>query len=177
MDRLMSKGWTREQSLGIVANLDRESGFNPDDQTVDSDGLVHRGIASWSPKRQEAFQKWSGGKSIIGSSLDEQVDFLHNELTGSEYHAGDRLRSDRTANQAAQDVAFLYERPGGGGAETSRRGALADEWGNRLPANGSVKVDVNVNVNGAQTTSTASSSATGVATAGAPRVTHTGVGR
>ncbi len=52
------------------------------------------------------------GRDIRGSSLEEQLQFVHYELTrGREQAAGRALRQARTAGEAGAIVSSKYERP------------------------------------------------------------------
>jgi len=117
----MSKGWTKAQAAGIVGNLQTESGnFNPNVISGRKKGDSGRavGVAQWHPDRQANFQK-KFGKSIIGSSLNEQLEFIHFEMTsGTERGAGNKLKAikDNTENgamNAASTVDKFYERSSG----------------------------------------------------------------
>lgn len=120
----MKKGWTREQSAGIVANLIAESNMKPG---AVGDGKRAYGIAQWHPDRQADFQRWAG-KSIRGSSVEEQMGFVHFELTqGKEQDAGRRLSRARTAGAAGEIVSRYYERPYHKDAEARKRAAMASK--------------------------------------------------
>lgn len=117
-----SMGWTHAQAAGIVANLQRESNLNP--QAVGDNGQAY-GAAQWHKDRQDNFKAWSG-KDIRESSLMEQLQFVHHELTqGAEQRAGQLLRAAQNAQQAGEIVSRYYERPGQADAEAARRGASA----------------------------------------------------
>ncbi|WP_160286396.1 phage tail tip lysozyme [Pseudomonas knackmussii] len=123
-----SKGWSREQAVGIASNLSVESGFNP---SAVGDGGKAYGLAQWHPDRQAGFRAFAG-KDIRSSSLDEQLAFIHYELTqGQEKSAGDALRKARSAYEAGGIVSRQYERPARADVEASRRGMLAQSiYGN-----------------------------------------------
>ena len=108
-----SKGWTKEQAAGIVGNLAVESGFQTD--AVGDNGNAY-GIAQWnkkgSPERIDNFQKVMG-KSLYGSSFQEQLEFVNWELNNSEKGAGNRLRQATTTDDAAAIVDKYYERSSG----------------------------------------------------------------
>lgn len=108
-----SKGWTKEQAAGIVGNLAVESGFQTD--AVGDNGNAY-GIAQWnkkgSPERIANFQKVMG-KSLYGSSFQEQLEFVNWELNNSEKGAGNRLRQATTTDDAAAIVDKYYERSSG----------------------------------------------------------------
>lgn len=128
-------GWTHEQAVGLVANLQRESNLNP--RAVGDNGQAY-GAAQWHPDRQANFKAWAG-KDIRDSSLAEQLQFVHYELTqGAERRAGQLLRAAQNAQQAGEIVSRYYERPGQADAEAARRGAASVSLSN----------DVNINLYG-----------------------------
>ena len=114
-----SKGWTREQAIGIVANLKEESGLNPNPKGWNDGGKAY-GVAQWHGDRQANFKKVFG-KPIQESTLEEQLAFVHHELTqGTEQAAGNRLRSTKDHATAAAIVSQFYERPAA--VEDAKRG-------------------------------------------------------
>jgi hypothetical protein len=115
-------GWTPEQSAGLVANLVAESGLRPD---AVGDGGQAYGIAQWHPDRQSNFAGLIG-KPMEGSTLEEQLAFVHAELRGTEKHAGDALAICTTASEAGAVVSKLYERPADREGEAARRSSLAE---------------------------------------------------
>ncbi len=118
----IGRGWSAEQASGIVANLEAESGLRPD---AVGDGGKAYGIAQWHPDRQANFAAIIG-KSIHGSSLEDQMFFVHAELQRWEKHAGDALAVCKTAADAGACVSRLYERPADTEGEAAKRGALAE---------------------------------------------------
>lgn len=122
LDYFMAQGWTREQAAGIVANLQRESGFNP--FAIGDHGQAF-GLAQWHPDRQAAFRRWAG-HDITRSTVDEQFAFIQYELThGGETAAGRLLRATKTAREAGVAVSSGYVRPGDALHEGYLRGNLA----------------------------------------------------
>jgi len=117
-----AQGWTREQAAGLAANIKRESAFRPD--AVGDEGKAY-GIGQWHPDRQAEFKKIFG-KDIHGSNLEEQLAFMHYELTrGNERKAGNILRGTSNAAEAAAAVSSHYERPADKVGEAAKRGQLA----------------------------------------------------
>jgi len=117
------QGWTKEQAVGIVANIKRESNF---DHTAVGDGGKAFGLAQWHPDRQAEFGKLYG-KSIKDSSFEEQLAFIHFELTqGKEQRAGNMLRNAQNGYDAAAIVSKHYERPAKRDFEANARGQIAD---------------------------------------------------
>jgi hypothetical protein len=118
-----SRGWTPEQAAGIAANLHSESAMNP--RAVGDGGSAY-GLAQWHPDRQADFARWAG-KDIRDSTLQEQMEFVHYELTqGKERLAGNALRAARSAREAGSTVSRMYERPADVLGAASNRGAMAD---------------------------------------------------
>lgn len=125
MQYFMSQGWTKEQAAGIVGNIQKESQF---DHTVDTgDGGKAYGLAQWHPDRQQDFKN-KYGKSIKGSSFEEQLAFIQFELTkGDEQKAGKLLKKTSTAGQAGSVVSQYYERPKKVEAEKAERARIAQQ--------------------------------------------------
>jgi hypothetical protein len=122
-----SMGWSREAAVGIAANLQRESKFDPRAKGDEGQAI---GIAQWHPDRQAAFKRFSS-KDIGESTLEDQLRFVHHELTQGEdflaRRAGQLLKDARTATEAGALVSKLYERPKYADSEALLRGRLADQ--------------------------------------------------
>lgn len=132
VSKLMDYGWSREQAVGIAANLKRESDYNPG--AIGDNGQAY-GIAQWHPDRQAAFKKFSG-HDIKDSTLDEQLAFVNYELTlGAEKQAGAMLRAANNARQAGDIVSRYYERPAAEDAEASTRGDMAMQMSQKTTIN------------------------------------------
>lgn len=121
------QGWSRAQAIGIVANLDAESGMEANIRQIG--GGPGYGLAQWEGPRQADFREWAG-KDIRQSTFAEQLRFIQHELTGSERGAGNALRGATEAGEAASIVTRLYERPADSAGEAVRRAARAREIAN-----------------------------------------------
>ena len=122
MAYFQAQGWSREQAAGLAANIKRESAFRPD--AVGDNGKAY-GIGQWHPDRQAEFKK-KFGKDIQGSSMEEQMAFMHYELTqGNERKAGNLLKGAAGADEAAAIVSKHYERPADREGEAAKRGQMA----------------------------------------------------
>lgn len=118
---LMAKGWTRARATGIVANLVQESRLDPG---AEGDGGKAYGLAQWHPDRQRDFAAWAG-RSIVGSSREQQLAFLDYELRkGKEKRAGTALMGTTSEADAAYSFSRLYQRPRDPG-EAYKRSAMA----------------------------------------------------
>lgn len=168
------QGWTREQAIGLAANIQHESGGRA---AAVGDGGRAYGLAQWHPDRQAAFARWAG-RDMRGSSAEQQMAFMHYELTeGAERPAGDRLRGAQTAGEAGSVISRFYERPRAQQAEALARAGTAERMAATLPAivagggaTGGGQVQVQVSIGNAPPGTTATASASGAAAVEAPRV-------
>jgi hypothetical protein len=111
MKFFQDKGWTKEQSAGIVANLMAESSVNM--KTDDyNPGEQAYGIAQWRPDRQEIFKRVYG-KPIQEAGFTEQLNFVNWELNNTEKKAATALRTATDPSTAAAIVDSMYERSSG----------------------------------------------------------------
>lgn len=108
MSFFQSKGWTKEQSAGIVGNLQVESGKNLRTDAVGDSGQAY-GVAQWHPDRQAKFQQVMG-IPIRQSNFKQQLEFVQWELMNSEKRAGQMLKAASTAIEAARAIDYGYER-------------------------------------------------------------------
>ena len=135
IDFFISKGWTPEQSAGIVGNLQAESGPNMKTDAIGDGGKAY-GIAQWHPDRQAIFQK-TYGKPIQEAGFKEQLEFVNWELNHNEKKAGNLLKSATSPGEAAAIVDKFYERSSG--AHIEKRIANASSLmkeGGRVSAEG-----------------------------------------
>jgi tetrahydromethanopterin S-methyltransferase subunit G len=124
MDYFIKQGWSKEQAAGLVANLETESELNVASR---GDSGHAYGIGQWHEDRQAEFQKLFG-KSIKGSSYEEQLAFVNYELTqGKEQRAGRDLKTQMTAAGAGGSVSSLYERPRARAYNMQIRGGRAEQ--------------------------------------------------
>ena len=124
MRYFQERGWTADQAAGIVANITRESGFDPN--AVGDNGRAY-GLAQWHPERRADY-KARFGRDIEGASIEEQIAFIQHELTvGKESAAGAALRGARTAEEAAVIMSRQYERPADADVEAAVRAGIANE--------------------------------------------------
>lgn len=121
-DKLVASGkWTREQAAGIAGSFMQESQGKADARNPVSGAY---GLGQWLGSRVKDFEAWSG-KSLKGSTLDDQIAFFNYETEHKEKRAGDRIRATSTAADAADAHAKYYERPGAHEINLERRRAYA----------------------------------------------------
>lgn len=140
LNYFVGKGYTREQSAGIVGNLHGESGLST---TIVGDGGKAVGLAQWHPDRQNIFKKIFG-IDIRNATFEQQLAFVDYELNNNESRAGRSLRASGSVSEATAAFMRDYERPasmnslgdrvkaamnaiGGGDADAGATGAGEDE--------------------------------------------------
>lgn len=126
-DFFVAKGYTPEQSAGIVGNLIHESGgkLDPSARAAGdgSDGSDSIGIGQWNSQRSRALKEFAAARGKPWNDFETQLEFVTHELNTSESGAAGRLKSARTVEDAT--AAMLgYERPKGyeGGLSTAHGG-------------------------------------------------------
>lgn len=119
LDFWLSQGYTRAQAAGLVANEQRESGFNPN--AVGDNGTA-RGSFQWHADRRRSILA-ATGIDIDNASHIDQLKAAAWEL----HNRGDdaRVRGTSTPEDAAAAVSQYFERPGNAGGEAATRAALA----------------------------------------------------
>ncbi|TFV66459.1 hypothetical protein E4K64_39405 [Bradyrhizobium frederickii] len=110
----LSQGLEPHQAAGIVGNLQGESGRNLDPYAISKgdgrDGSDSIGIAQWNGTRAQALKEYAASKGVPWTDLNIQLDFLHQELKGSEKSAYQRLIAAQTPEEASRAM-LAYERP------------------------------------------------------------------
>ena len=130
VDFFVSKGWSRDQAIGIVANIAGESGGSH--TNIGDKGLAF-GLAQWHADRRAKFKE-KFGHTMEEGTREEQLEFIHHELTvGDERAAGNNLRKATSATQATDIVTRQYERPQFPDADSFKRQIAASHIA-RLPA-------------------------------------------
>lgn len=105
-DKAIAAGYTQEQAAGIVANIQHESGFNPN---IRGDRGRTLGLFQHHPDRRTKI-KAATGIDIMSSRPEDQVDSALWELDNTEIKAGKRLRAAKTAREAGAIVSDDFER-------------------------------------------------------------------
>ncbi len=125
--KLVATGkWTPAQAAGIAGSFMQESQGKADARNKTSGAY---GLGQWLGARRKDFEDFSG-KSLEGSSLDDQIAFFNYETTHKEKRAGDMIRAAQTASEAADAHAKYYERPGADEINLARREQYAAMIGN-----------------------------------------------
>ena len=111
IDYFMSQGWTREQAIGIAANLGHESGYKTGAEGDKGyKGGSSYGIAQWREGRVDKFKRIMG-KHPTEASYEEQLQFVQWELQNTHTKAAREMRNATTAADAAAAMTVHYEIP------------------------------------------------------------------
>jgi hypothetical protein len=150
-DFFIAQGWSEAQVAGIMANVQKESGFDP--------GIVNKtggdaGLFQWRGPRARQFQAMYGHR-VQDGTLQEQLQFAQWELTHTEKRAGDRLRQITEAGAAGDWVTRGFERPDPNHINiiAAERSALARRMQGQY--SGGVQVIINNNTGGNAVVTTA----------------------
>lgn len=120
-----SKGFSHEQTSGIIANEYRESNANP---RASGDGGNAKGIFQWHIDRQDNIKKGTG-INIGNASHKDQLEAAYWEITQwGENKILTPLKSAKTAQESAVIFSEGYERPKNREYENSTRGQMADAF-------------------------------------------------
>lgn len=122
-----SKGWTRAQATGIVANLLGENDtLDPHRREVLAGGKAGPGygIAQWTDKARKDRFRQLFGHDLTQSTFAEQLAYFQRELETTERGAGAKIRAAANAAQAAI-AAVAAERPADAAGAMRQRADIA----------------------------------------------------
>lgn len=108
--KLLQLGYEPHIAAGLVGNFMVESGPSLNSRAV-GDGGAAFGIAQWNDRRPALFE-FARKRGTNPDDLDTQIAFMHHELRTSEAAAWSKIRTARSAEEAAELVSRYYERPG-----------------------------------------------------------------
>ena len=106
---LISKGFTKEQTAGIMGNIRRESSkFDP--TALNSHGGAY-GIIQWKSGRKNNLKAYAEKNGKKYSDLELQLNFIMEELNGTEKKAMKKIKEVTGSGvQAVKDAALVWNR-------------------------------------------------------------------
>lgn len=125
IEKFEKMGWSRSQAIGIVNNLQAESGGKLDHRAIGDSGTAF-GVAQWRNERVEMFKRIMG-VDIMNATRDQQYAFVDWELRNTHKAAGDRLRNASSVEQASRIVTTDFEIPVKKEIRADERAAVAAE--------------------------------------------------
>ena len=115
-------GLTKAQVAGLVGGFILESQLNPKAKN----SINAQGIAQWLGSRRDAYSRLHG-KSLLDSSLEDQVNYVIYELKGPERVALRHLKSTSSVKDAAIFADKYYERSEGTEKIRSKKWEYAEQ--------------------------------------------------
>lgn len=95
-------------AVGILANIERESGFNPKAKVVSGESILYYGICQWGNSRFEDLKRYCKEKGYDHDSLKGQLNFLKYELYGSESNAWKKMQGIEDTAQGAYTAGYQW---------------------------------------------------------------------
>lgn len=123
MSELMRKGYTEEEAIAIVANVDIETGGtydpstkqrgvgNPEDWWKETNSGRGTGIIQWDDRRNN-LKKFAEEKGKSWDDLQTQIDFLDHELKTSEKYGWNKVQKIEDVVDKTKAFTKYIERPG-----------------------------------------------------------------
>jgi len=108
IQHFMSKGFTRAGAIGIVANLQAESGLRTDGPTG---GQAEEGLAQWKGARLEKLKQYAASHGLDWRSKDAQLGYLDEELANDYPGVYSQVKVATNAEDAAQIFCAGFEIP------------------------------------------------------------------
>ena len=119
----LNRGVKPNVAAGIVGNLYKESGLNPN--AVGDNGTAY-GVAQWRGDRLSNLKKYASNRGRSHSDLDTQLDFILDEQGENQVLT---LMGNQSPEVAAKTFADKYERPNPKYADYSTRSSVAKQLG------------------------------------------------
>ncbi len=111
---LIQRGIPEHIADGFVLNFQDESGLNP---AINERNPIVRGsrggygLAQWTGPRRVAYEQFAAQNGVSPDSVDAQLDFVVNELGGTERRAANNIYASTNRGEAATAIARDYLRP------------------------------------------------------------------
>lgn len=128
---LTDRGLPEHVAQGFVMNFRDESGLNPGINEIEPLVPGSRGgfgLAQWTGPRRRQLEAFAAERGAPVDDMDLQMDFLVQELQGTEANAGRTILSTRNRSEAAQAIVNDFLRP----AE-EHRARRAAQYGGATP--------------------------------------------
>lgn len=118
----INKGLTKNQSIGITANLQAESGLKTG---AVGDSGTSMGLAQWHANRKDNLITWTTENKYKPDSVEGQLEFLWHELNTTEKNALMKIKATTSIDDAAKAFCIYFERPANALARAEERSSIA----------------------------------------------------
>lgn len=122
----VNRGYTPAQAAGIAANIEAESGFDPNAKEKKIGGQGY-GLAQWGLKRQKDFKDLFKHSMQESTGL-EQLQFMDWEFNNTEKSAGDILKQQISPASSGYAMSKYYERSEALESDAAYRATLANKY-------------------------------------------------
>lgn len=117
-------------ACGIMANIERESSFDPTVVIIDSNGLPSGGLCQWNGGRFSNLKSFCSKNGYSYLSIEGQLAYLKNEISSSYYsHIYDYLKNCSNTASGAYSAAYYwcyyFEVPSNRETKAAQRGSIA----------------------------------------------------
>ena len=140
----------RAAACGIMANIEKESNFNPELVHVDSNGLLSGGLCQWNGSRFSSLKNFCSKNGYSYLSVTGQMNYLKKELTGGYRGILNYIKGVSNTAQGAYNAGhywcYYFEVPANRSSKAVTRGNLAKTYFNSFTPIGGVK-EVSVSTN------------------------------
>lgn len=136
-------GLNSAAACGILANVERESDFNPKLVIRDSNGRKSGGLFQWNGNRFSSLQNFCNKYGYNYLSIEGQMNYLKHELSLSSYkYIYDYMKDVSNSSQGAYDAGYYwcyyFEIPSNRSVKAKQRGSMAvnnywPSFGNKTP--------------------------------------------
>ncbi len=150
-----TQGFSKAAALGIMANIEAESDFDPDLSELGGDGY---GLLQWSFDRKTELKSYLNKNGYAEDSIEGQLKFMMKELSDSYYkHILTKLKSVANSADGAYEAAYYFckyfEVPADTEAQSIARGAWARDRYWPLYSGENAAVDQGLSISGYSTPS------------------------
>lgn len=97
-------------ALGILANIERESSFNPKAQYPAKGEASYYGICQWGGSRLTDLKEFCSQKGYAYDSVEGQLNFLKHELYGNEFRAWEKMQGIEDTAEGAYLAGYNWAR-------------------------------------------------------------------
>lgn len=97
-------------AVGILANLERESSFNPAARYPATGEIVYYGICQWGGSRYEDLKQYCEKNGYSYATLEGQLNFLQYELNHSEKNAWKQMQGIENSAEGAYTAGYRWAR-------------------------------------------------------------------
>lgn len=101
-------GLNTAAACGVLANIEKESSFNPKSSCKDTNGLTSYGICQWNGPRFESLKSFCSNNGYDYTTIGAQLEYLKYELTGSYKYVLNSLKEYSNTEDGSRNAALYW---------------------------------------------------------------------